>query len=448
VDVSIVETSGLGDRSYFVSAGDVAVVIDPQRDIDRLLALAEDRGVRITHVLETHVHNDYVSGGLELARITGAEYVVPAGEDVGFERRAIGDGDLIEAGPIRLRALHTPGHTHHHFSYVLSDSASSVAIGVFTGGSLLHGSTGRTDLLGDEHTTELTHAQFHSAHRVADELPADAEVYPTHGFGSFCSATPADGDSSTIGEQRESNPALTQDEQAYVDELLANLSSYPAYYAHMGVINKSGPDPVDLSPPQPVEPAELRRRIDSGEWIVDLRHRTAFAAGHLSGAVGFELSDSFVTYVGWLYAWGAPLTLIGDSDAQISDAKRELVRIGIDNVTGAATDPIERLADGADVRSYRVANFAELGDVVDEHGTIVLDVRQPDEYDESHVRGARNIPIQDLADRVDELPAGEVWVHCASGYRASVAASLLDRAAVNVVLIDDDFDNAKELIDS
>lgn len=444
MDVLIVETSGLGDRSYLISAGDVAVVIDPQRDIDRLLTAAADRGVRVTHVLETHIHNDYVSGGLELARVTGAEYVVPAGEDVGYERRPIGDGDIVDAGPIQLRAMHTPGHTHHHTSYVLSDSRSAI-VGVFSGGSLLHGSAGRTDLLGDEHTEELTHAQYHSVRRLVDELPSDAEVYPTHGFGSFCAATPADGDSSTIGRQRETNPALTQDEETYVAELLAGLTEYPAYYAHMGVINRSGPDPVDLSSPKPVEATELRHRIESGEWIVDLRNRTAFAAGHLEGTVGFELSDSFVTYIGWLYRWGAPLTLIGESDDDISAAQRELVRIGIDNVTGAATEPVEELATESGLRSYRVADFAALAEVIDRRGTVVVDVRQPDEYDSSHIRGALNIPVHEITDRADELPAGDVWVHCASGYRASVAASLLDRNGRVVVLIDDAFDNAGPL---
>lgn len=441
MDVTVVETSGLGDRSYLVSAEGVAVVVDPQRDIDRFLSLAERRGARITHVLETHIHNDYVSGGLDLARVTGAEYVVPAGENVAYERRAVSDGDEIDAGPFRLRALHTPGHTHHHTSYVLSDSAS-IAIGVFTGGSLLHGSTGRTDLLGDEHTEELTRAQYHSVRALADSLPPHAQVYPTHGFGSFCSATPTEGDSSTIGEQRDANPALTQDEETYVAELLAGLADVPAYYAHMGVINREGPDPVDLSPPEPVDAEELRRRIDSGEWIVDLRHRTAFAAGHLAGSVGFELSDSFVTYLGWLYRWGAPLTLIGSNDSEIADAQRELVRIGIDNVTGAATGPIERLADDAPLRSYRIADFAGLADVVDDPGVVVVDVRRSDEYDAGHVRGALNVPVDEIDSRAGELPPGEVWVHCASGYRASVAASLLDRGDRRVVLVDDDFDNA------
>jgi hydroxyacylglutathione hydrolase len=214
VHVSIIETSGLGDRSYLISDGGVAVAIDPQRDVDRVLDLARHRRVKITHVLETHIHNDYVTGGLELSRTTGAQYVVPAGDDVDYERRAVSDGDIIDAGPIQLQVMRTPGHTHHHVSYVARDASGAIG-GVFTGGSMLHGTTGRTDLLGDDNTQALTHAQFRSVRRLARELPADAEVYPTHGFGSFCSATPATGDSSTIADQRENNPALTQDEQTY-----------------------------------------------------------------------------------------------------------------------------------------------------------------------------------------------------------------------------------------
>lgn len=442
MDVSIIETSGLGDRSYLVSVNTSAVVIDPQRDIDRVLQLSGALGVTITHVLETHIHNDYVTGGLELSRIVGAEYVVPAGDDVGYRRRAVGDGDVIDAGPVQLRVMHTPGHTHHHVSYVLSDRDGSV-VGVFTGGSMLHGTTGRTDLLGAKHTEALTHAQYHSVRRLADELPDYAQVYPTHGFGSFCSATPASGDSSTVGDERAGNPALTRDEQSYVEELLAGLSDYPAYYAHMGVINQAGPAPVNLSMPEPVDSAELRHRIDAGEWVVDLRNRKAFAAGHLGGSFGFELSDSFVTYLGWLHRWGAPLTLIGDSKQQIADARRELVRIGIDKIDGAAHRGIDSLRDGSELRSYDVADFAGLGEVGAEAVT-VLDVRQRNEFSNSHVSGAINIPLHELPDRIDEVPDGHVWVHCESGYRSSIAASMLDRPPRVVVLIDDDFDNAED----
>ena len=168
----MIETTGLGDRSYLVTDGDTAAVIDPQRDIDRVLELAREKGVVITHVLETHIHNDYVTGGLELARTVGAEYVVAADDDVRYERRGVVDGDVVDAGPFRFQVMHTPGHTHHHVSYVLQD-ADGRAVGVFSGGSMLHGTTGRTDLVGAAHTKELAHAQFHSVRRLAAELPDD-----------------------------------------------------------------------------------------------------------------------------------------------------------------------------------------------------------------------------------------------------------------------------------
>ncbi|MBI5341454.1 MAG: MBL fold metallo-hydrolase [Mycolicibacterium rufum] len=443
MDVSIIETSGLGDRSYLITHHGIAVVVDPQRDIDRILALAEENEVRITHVLETHLHNDYVTGGLELSRTVGADYAVPAGDDVDYSRRPVADGDIIDAGPIQLEVLHTPGHTHHHVSYVLRDDAGAVH-GVFTGGSMLYGTTGRTDLIGPDDTEELSHAQYHSVHKLADRLPADTAIYPTHGFGSFCSATPASGDSSTIEEQRNTNPALTKDEQSFVDELLAGLSAYPAYYAHMGVINSEGPAPVDLTPPAPIDPTELRRRIDAGEWVVDLRTRTAFAAGHLPGTYGFELSGSFVSYFGWLYDWGAPITVIGNSPEQVAEAKRELVRIGVDRLTGAATDDIDTLANGGRIGSYPVADFARLAEELGTGSPSILDVRQTHEYDEEHIPGATNIPLHELPDRLDDVPTGPVWVHCGSGYRASIATSLLDRAGVDVVLIDDAFAKAGE----
>lgn len=438
MEISIIETSGLGDRSYLVARDGVAVVIDPQRDIDRVLALAERQQVRITHVAETHLHNDYVTGGLELSRTVGAEYAVPAGDDVDYPRRAVADGDVIDAGPISLEVLHTPGHTHHHVSYVLRDETGAVR-GVFTGGSMLYGTTGRTDLISPDDTEKLSRAQYHSVHRLADRLPPATPIYPTHGFGSFCAATPGSGDASTIAEQRSTNPALTQDEQSFVDELIAGLSAYPAYYAHMGVINRAGPAPVDLTPPEPIDPDELRRRIDAGEWVVDLRNRTAFAAGHLPGALGFELSGSFVSYFGWLYDWGAPITLIGDSADQIADARRELVRIGVDRLTGAATDDIEVLRDGGRLGRYPVADFAGLAGECAAGSPTVLDVRQTGEYRDAHIPGALNIPLHELPHRLDDVPDARIWVHCGSGYRASIAASLLDRAGRDVVLIDDDF---------
>ena len=441
VQILTIETSSLGDRSYLVHDGEVAVVIDPQRDIDRMQTLAAEHRVRVSHVVETHVHNDYVTGGLELAQATGATYVLPAGSDVEFEHTSVADGEVLEVGEMRVRVLHTPGHTHHHVSYVLADTAGEVRA-VFTGGSMLYGATGRTDLVGPDDTVELTHAQYRSVRRLAAELPAEAAVMPTHGFGSFCSATPTSGDASTIGEQTQVNPALTLAEQDYVDTLLAGLDAYPAYYAHMGPINRRGPAPVDLSPPEPVEPTELRRRIEAGEWVVDLRDRTAFAAGHLAGSLGFELSTNFVTYLGWLYRYGTPLTLIGETPEQVAEARRELVRIGVDQITGAATGNIDALADGQPLRSYPVTDFAGLAKAR-EHGPVqVLDARRNDERARGYVAGSQHIPLHELADRIDEVPQGEVWVYCGSGYRASIAASVLDRPGRQVVLINDSYDAA------
>jgi len=317
--------------------------------------------------------------------------------------------------------------------------------GVFTGGSMLHGATGRTDLLGASHNQALTRAQHRSVRRLAEAMPDDTQVYPTHGFGSFCSATPASRDSSTIADERQDNPALTRDEHTYVTELLTGLTAYPAYYARMASINANGPAPVDLSLPVAVDPMTLRRRIDAGEWVVDLRNRTAFATGHLAGTFGFELSDSFVGYLGWLYTWDAPLTLIGDDVKQIADARRELVRIGIDELAGSAVGDIDKLCAGHQPRSYRVADFTDLANVFGSDDLTVLDVRQRHEYFDSCIPGAVNMPLHELLDRRDDVPPGPVWVHCASGYRSSIAASLIDSPDRVVVLIDDDYENAQKL---
>ena len=436
MQIDIIETTGLGDRSYLVSDSGVGVVVDPQRDIDRVLALAEKRAVRIALVLETHLHNDYLTGGLELAATVGADYVVPAGDSVAYDRVPAADGDVFEAGSMRLRVLHTPGHTHHHVSYVLADAGGDVQA-VFTGGSMLYGATGRTDLVGPEHTDELTHAQYHSVRRLADELPAGTPVFPTHGFGSFCSATPTSGSSSTVGEQVAVNPALTQDERSFVDELIAGLTAIPAWYSHMGPGNAAGPAPVDLSTPRLVDPAELADRLAAGEWVLDLRSRTAFAAGHLPGALNFELAvANFVTYVGWLIPWGAPITLIGETEEQVADARRELVRIGIDRLAGAAIGSPDQLATGQELAAYPVSDFTGLADAIAaDPDLVVLDARRDDERAGGGVQGSLHIPIHDLPGRLDEVPDGDVWVYCGSGYRASIAASMLARAGRRPVLV-------------
>jgi glyoxylase-like metal-dependent hydrolase (beta-lactamase superfamily II)/rhodanese-related sulfurtransferase len=445
-EVLPVETPTLGDRSYLVHDGEVALVIDPQRDIDRITALAGAEGVRITHVAETHMHNDYVSGGLALTRALGAAYLISAADPVSFGRIPVSDGDRVEiSAGLQVRVVATPGHTFSHLSYVLE--AGDEVAGVFTGGSLLYGSTGRPDLLGPDHAATLAHAQYASAQRLARELPDRAPLYPTHGFGSFCSATQAGARSSTIGQEKRANPAFTQDEQAYVGTLLAGLDTWPAYYAHMGPANLAGQDAPDLSPPRRADPAALRSRIEAGEWVVDLRDRIAFAAGFLPGSLSFPLDGSFATYLGWVIPWGTPVTLLGESGGQVSQAQRELARIGIDRPAAAATGRPEDWAGGRPVASLRRATFADLAAATRGNGhdggpLVVLDVRRQLEWAGSHIAGAVHIPLPDLPGRLGEVPAGTVWVHCGGGYRAMVAASLLAAAGRRVTSVDDEFANA------
>jgi hydroxyacylglutathione hydrolase len=336
--------------------------------------------------------------------------------------------------------LATPGHTFTHMSYALQAAGHPHA--VFSGGSLLYGSTGRPDLLGKAHADELARAQYTSARRLAAELPEDADVYPTHGFGSFCSATPTSGTSSTIGTERRVNLALRSEEAAFVTELIAGLGAYPRYYAHMGPANRRGPRALDLARPELADPAELRRRIDAGEWIIDLRERRAFARAHVTGTISVEFGDSFSTYLGWAIPWGTPLTLIGESPDQVAEAQLHLARIGIDHIASAAVGPVEALATNGNISGYRVTDFGGLAAEWDRPGRVVLDVRRPDEWHAGHLARAVHVPFWEIERRAAEVPAGEVWVHCASGFRASIGASILERAGRRVVHVDDDWENA------
>ncbi|HEY0700391.1 MAG TPA: MBL fold metallo-hydrolase [Micromonospora sp.] len=453
--VSVIATSSLGDRSYLATDGRVAVVVDPQRDIDRIMYLAGEKGVRITHVVETHIHNDYVSGGLELARLTGAEYLISAHDEVDFDRVPVSDGDEVAVSEgLRLRVVGTPGYTFHHLSYVLDEAADGgwSPAGVFTGGSLLFGTTGRTDLLGQQHAHELAHHQYASARKLADLLPDGAQVWPTHGFGSFCSASQTDAPESTIEREKQANPVLRLAADSFVRETLAALDAYPAYYAHMGAVNTAGPAPVDLTPVTRADAAELRRRITAGEWVVDLRYRKAYAASHLAGTVNLGLDGPMSTWLGWLIDWEVPITFLAETAEQIADAQRELVRIGIDRPAAQATGAPEKWAtDRSDLRKLTVADFPALAAAQGGNTPAglpdpqaILDVRMTYEWKTGHIDGAVHVPLPDLPTRLDEVPSGTVWVHCGSGYRATAAASLLANAGRDVVLIDDMFSRAEQ----
>ncbi|MFH8347766.1 rhodanese-like domain-containing protein [Streptomyces sp. NPDC018045] len=443
--VDTLACEGLGNRSYLAGGDGAAVVIDPPRDIDQVIAAAARRGVRIAYVAETHIHNDYITGGLELARVAGAGYLVPAAARVSFARTPVADGDTVTVDDgLVLRAIATPGHTPHHTSYALVDGGRAVA--AFTGGSLLIGTVGRPDLVEPRLTERLARAQYASARRLADELDDAVPVLPTHGFGSFCSSARTEGDATTIGKERTANDALTLDVDTFVARTLAGLDDVPAYYVHMAPANAAGPAPVDLTPPGPADARQIAERLAAGEWVVDLRGRVAFAAGHVAGSFNFEGDGRLATYLAWLIPWGKPVTLLAATPERIAAAQRELTRVGIDRPAAAATgDPAGWIRAGEKLASFPRATFAGLA-AARERGdeAVVLDVRRASERADGHVDGSVHIPVHELHGRIAEVPPGTVWVHCAGGMRAAIAASLLDAAGRRVVAVDDGFEAAAD----
>ncbi len=451
IDVEVIETSSLGDRSYLAHDGEVAVVVDPQRDVDRVLALAGRLGVRISHVLETHVHNDYVSGGLELARLTGAAYVMSApGRRVPSTARVCATGTCWRCRRcMSLRVLATPGHTFHHLSYVLEGAEGP--LGVFTGGSLLFGTTGRTDLLGDAHAETLARAQHASARTMADSLPDGAQIWPTHGFGSFCTASPGSRGCLHSRAREGGEPGAAPGPRGVRPADVVRVGCLPRLLRphgraehHRGAAR--GPARPDRRP----TPSEVARRLQAGEWVVDLRSRKAYLDSHLAGTISLGLDGPMATWLGWMAPHGAPITLLGEDATQVAQAQRELVRIGIDRIAATATGtPAEVAAGPGMLTGLPSASFADLAASLAGRlapdlppAEVVLDVRLGNEWDTCHIDGAVHVPLPDLADRVGDVPPGSVWVHCGSGYRATAAASLLTRAGRTAVVVDDDFDAA------
>jgi hydroxyacylglutathione hydrolase len=435
MDVIRIRTPGLGDTSYLLIHAGMGVLVDPQRDVDRFLEAAHTAGVRLRYVLETHLHNDYVSGGREAARRSGAELVLPAGAGVAFPHtpafhlEEFGDRGLV------IRPLHTPGHTPEHVSYLVLVDGAPVAL--FSGGSLLVGSAGRTDLLGPERARQLAVLQYGSLQRLS-RLPEQVALFPTHGEGSFCTVTTAGRESSTIGVERRENPALSYpDAQAFADGQLAALGPFPRYYAHMGRINLLGPPPMPDRPVPELTPAQVRA-LAGAAHLIDGRPRQAFAAGHIPGALGIELTEQFGVWVGWLVPFNAPLVLVLNPDQDVREAATQLARIGYDDVRGVLRGLAAWREDGLPLVSFPLGTPAELAAALARgERPQVLDVRAPDEWRSSHLPGAMHRYLPDLVDGVpSELePNAPVWVACASGHRAAIAAGLLERHGYRPVLL-------------
>ena len=295
-----------------VASDGEAAVVDPQRDVARFLDVADRRGWRITQVLETHVHNDYISGAQALRAATGAEIVAPAQGGYRFPYRAAEAGAAVAIGGVSLVAMATPGHTPEHLAWQVLGDGDTTPAAVLTGGSLLVGSAGRTDLLGDDRTDELTDHQLRSLSRLA-RLPDSVRVLPTHGAGSFCSAGPASTErSSTMGAERTWNALLRTTGRDEFHQLpLGSLGRYPAYYGHMATINRAGPALVrGLRAPLLLSPDLVAGLRDRGVWVIDARDRWAYAAGHLPGSIHVEATDSFASWVGAVVPFGAPMVLV------------------------------------------------------------------------------------------------------------------------------------------
>lgn len=425
---------GLGHQSYLITdevSGNAAVV-DPRRDIDVYLQATNQTGARITHVLETHIHNDYITGSRELAAHTGATIVASALDPLYYPFTPVREGDRFSVGQLTFQALATPGHTPAHTSYLLSESQAKQPAALFSGGSLLVAGAGRTDLVGDDMTLILTRQQYQSLQRLLTTLPGHVQVYPTHGAGSFCLSTSSKDTarSTTIAQELQVNPAaLAKNEEDFVERQLAGYAPYPTYYNYMGPINRAGPRLLGVLPTPPaLSPQEVDARLRRGIPLIDARPREAFAHAHIPGSLNMALESSFATYIGWLLPFNTPLMLLIEDEAGRREAVVQLMRIGYEQIEGymdggialwkATALPTSRL-DTIDIETL----YKRL---LRNESFLVLDVRRTEEWDMGHIPGSMHIHIAELSQRMDELPTNlPIMVICHTGYRAGIAASMI-----------------------
>ena len=427
----------LGDSSYLIVSEGEAAVVDPQRDVRLFVTAANERGASITNVFETHAHNDYVSGGRELAAL-GATIVAPAGCGIEFPHEELGGGEELRIGAVRLRALDTPGHTPQHSAYLALDESGEI-VAAFTGGSLIVGGAGRTDLLGPDHTEDLTRHQWESVQALDRALPAEAEVLPTHGAGSFCTTSDAGGDRrSVLRMERERNVALTSpDFEAFRAHHLGDLGPIPAYYRHMAPINRAGPA-VHGAPPQPtaLSPGDLAARMEAGLPAIDVRSRFAFAEGHIPGSWSVEESNSFLAFLSWVLPIDEEFALITEDAEQAVRVTADLFRIAYERVAGY----LEAGAWSADRRplaKLEIARAADLrGGAVQPPGPLV-DVRFESDQQRQPIEGALALPFEHAAQEFGRVEAERPLLACASGSRAATVGSMLLASGRSpVVLID------------
>ena len=425
MNVTTFVSPGLGDSTYLFEHDGIGVLVDPQRDIDRFVEAAAGFDTRF--VLETHLHNDYVSGGRFAAAATGAELVLPASSGAAFDHRAAFHMEDLDGGSFTVRPIHTPGHTPEHVSYLVIVDGEAVAL--FSGGSLLVGSAGRSDLLGIPRAESLAQLHYGSVSRLS-QLPDHVKLYPTHGAGSFCTSSVAETASSTIGHEKQSNPVLAHATAAsFVNEALTGLQPYPDYYAYMGPINLAGPEPMPAISPPTIGAED----IPDDAHVIDIRPQADYAAGHLPGSYGLELEDQMGVWAGWLVPFDEPIVLVANLNQDVAAAVIQLARIGYDRVVGVVTD----LGLDVDLATYRLASIAELRHELREASPQVLDVRAPGDWEVSTIPGSFQRYVPDLRSHLPEGldPDRPVWIICGGGYRSQMAVRYLEADGYEPIVV-------------
>ena len=425
--VEVVRAGELGNASFVVSDPDrgAGIVIDPLRDIDRYLKIAGDQNVRLTHAIDTHLHNDFVSGRRELAAEVGAN----------IDELAL-DGEL-ELGGVSIRALHTPGHTPDHKAYLLLEDGRPRVM--FSGGAVMLGSIARTDLFGPHLAVHLALEALTTLQVRLRGLPDDMGIYPTHGGGSFCGIAGRSGYETTLGTERKTNPFFTTTEVMPFLARVLNQPRYPAYYRDMAAINEGGAPLIGLTPPAltKLDAQEVARMMDEGVAVVDVSVGRDYDRAHIPGSYNVGIDGPVSAWVGWLIARGRPIVLAGGSDADRRKAQRQLLRIGYDLVVGELDGGIDAWSSsGREVSSFEGVDVEDMAHwVLSAEPMTVVDVRDEHEWSEGHVPGAVHMYVPDVPGRADEIPhEAPVAVHCASGYRAGIAASLLEQAGLKRII--------------
>ncbi len=433
-----VVAEGLAHLSYLLGDEDagIAAVIDPRRDVEVYLELARRHHLRITCAVETHIHADFVSGTRELAAATGAEICTPESDAYRFARRSLREGDTLALGDLCLRVLHTPGHTPEHLSLVVSGGDEGEPWAVFTGDTLFANEVGRPDLLGGGTEEPLARQLYHSLHDKLLPLGDGVLVYPAHGEGSPCGARIGARRVTTLGYERRHNPRLQAgSEEAFVHDLLASLPEPPAYYPRVKQVNAEGPRVLGSLPYLPLlDTEEFRARMAAPDAVVlDTREVLAFGGGHIPGATSIALREAFPIWAGRLLAPEQPLLLVLETNADADRVQRHLLRVGLEQIDGILRRGMHGWAEaGLQFERIRQVSIHELREWLNNghaDDLQIVDVRSDAEWRQGHIPGAIHLHAAHLTERMDELDrARPVVVYCGSGYRATTAASILQRS--------------------